>query len=312
MHRHIYRKKIFSALLILLFCFGFPTVITLVFGSKSGFRPGTSFVSSGRSIVLTTENTKETYDMEEFLPCLLMGQASIDDNEAFLEAFAIVLRTYVCQRLSGQSSIEFSNLGLPYLSYSDMQSDWGGDFQANLNKLRKIVKNTSMLVLSSDGTLLDPPYHPVSSGTTRQGSESYMRSVECQFDYESKDYLQTSVFSTDSFLNTFTAAYPDLVISSDNPLSSIQILARDNAGYVTSLQINGTDLDVSDFMNIFHLASACFELDEYNGGIRIITKGVGCGYGMSLFQAKKMAEKGKNYTDILQYFYTDAMISMLE
>ena len=33
----------------------------------------------------------------------------------------------------------------------------GGDFQANLNKLRKIVKNTSMLVLSSDGTLLDPP-----------------------------------------------------------------------------------------------------------------------------------------------------------
>ena len=193
-----------------------------------------------------------------------------------------------------------------------MQSDWGGDFQANLNKLRKIVKNTSMLVLSSDGTLLDPPYHPVSSGTTRQGSESYMRSVECQFDYESKDYLQTSVFSTDSFLNTFTAAYPDLVISSDNPLSSIQILARDNAGYVTSLQINGTDLDVSDFMNIFHLASACFELDEYNGGIRIITKGVGCGYGMSLFQAKKMAEKGKNYTDILQYFYTDAMISMLE
>ena len=95
MHRHIYRKKIFSALLILLFCFGFPTMITLVFGSKSGFRQGTSFVSSGRSIVLTTENTKETYDIEEFLPCLLMGQASIDDNEAFLEAFAIVLRTYV-------------------------------------------------------------------------------------------------------------------------------------------------------------------------------------------------------------------------
>ena len=104
MHRHIYRKKIFSALLILLFCFGFPTMITLVFGSKSGFRPGTSFVSSGRSIVLTTENTKETYDIEEFLPCLLMGQASIDDNEAFLEAFAIVLRTYVCQRLSGPSN----------------------------------------------------------------------------------------------------------------------------------------------------------------------------------------------------------------
>ena len=26
---------------------------------------------------------------------------------------------------------------------------------------------------------------------------------------------------------------------------------------------------------------------------------------------EKMAEKGKNYTDILQYFYTDAMISAI-
>ena len=33
---------------------------------------------------------------------------------------------------------------------------------------------------------------------------------------------------------------------------------------------------------------------------------------MSLFQAEKMAEKGKNYTDILQYFYTDAMISAIQ
>ena len=57
-----------------------------------------------------------------------------------------------------------------------------------------------------------------------------------------------------------------------------------------------------------HLNSACFYLSELDGKIRIVTKGIGHGLGLSQYGANELAKEGKNYQEILRYYYTDVTL----
>lgn len=309
MHRHIYRRKIIYTLLIIVFCLGFPALTTLFLNKENSGQSIHTPAASGKYVTITDGTTTESLDVEEFIPCAMMSQISIHDNEEFLKAFSIVLRTLIYEKLSDQTTIDASALKLPYLTYDEMKNTWKEDFAANLNKLNKITQETALLVITSSNALIHPYYHTLSSGITRQGSECYIQPADCPLDLENPDYLQTSVYSIEAFLSSLKEINPEIQLSSTAPLENFQIVSRDNAGYVTELQIGGTAVDVSAFSDKFALASQCFEVDEYNGGIRILTKGVGHGYGMSLYTASQMAKDGKSCTDILNYFYASTAIS---
>lgn len=309
MHRHIYRKKILYTLLIIVFCLGFPALTTLFLSRGNSGQNIHTPAASGKYVTITDGTATESLDVEEFIPCAMMSQISINDSEEFLKAFSIVLRTCIYEKLSNKTTIDASALDLPYMTYDEMKDTWKDDFAANLNKLNKITEETALIVITGNNTLIHPYYHPLSSGTTRQGAESYIQPADCSPDLENPDYLQTSVYSIEAFLSSLKEINPEISLSSSSPLESFQIISRDNAGYVTELQIGGTAIDISEFCDKFALASQCFEVDEYNGGIRIITKGVGHGYGMSLYTAGQMARDGKSCTDILNYFYAGTAIS---
>ena len=54
--------------------------------------------------------------------------------------------------------------------------------------------------------------------------------------------------------------------------------------------------------------SACFTLQDYNGKLRVTTRGVGHGLGMSQYTANRMAKEGKDYKEILDYFFSGTEI----
>lgn len=310
MHKHYFGKKIFYTLLIIAFCIGFPTAVTL-FMNRDDFNTDKVYTarSSGKNISITKDKNTQVLDVEEFIPCAIMGQLSINNNEELLKAFAIVLRTYIYSKFSDEDTIDVSSLDLPYMSYDDMKEAWKDNFADNLNKLNKIMEETSLLVLKYNDALIHPYYHSLSAGITRERSEEYITAIECASDREDKKYLQTSVYSCESFLNTIKEINADIVLSEKTPLEGFQIVSKDNAGYITELQIGGVSVDVNAFADKFSLSSQCFEIDEYNGGIRIITKGVGHGYGMSLHTAETLAQDGKNYNEILSTFYPGTAVT---
>lgn len=310
MHKHYFGKKIFYTLLIIAFCIGFPTAVTL-FMNKDNSNTDKVYTarSSGKSISITEDKNTQVLDVEEFIPCAIMGQLSINNNEELLKAFAIVLRTYIYSKFSDENTIEISALDLPYISYDDMKEAWKDDFADNLNKLNKIMEETSLMVLKYNDVLIQPYYHSLSAGITRERNEEYITAVECASDREDKKYLQTSVYSYEAFISTIKEINSDIVLSAESPLEGFQIVSKDNAGYITELQIGGVSVDVNTFSDKFSLSSQCFEIDEYNGGIRIITKGVGHGYGMSLHSAEILGQSGKNYNEILSTFYPGAIIT---
>ena len=310
MHRRNFGKKIFYTVLIIAFCAAFPTIATLFLNKNSNTDKVYTTKDSGKTVTVTENNTSKTLDVEEFIPCALMGQLSIDNNEELLKAFAIVLRTLIYSKFSDEtSSVDAASLDLPYMTYEDMEETWKDNFVDNLNKLNKVMEETGLLVLKYNDTLIQPYYHSISAGVTRESSEEYIVPVDCPDDRENEKYLHTSVYSYETFINTVKELNSEIVLSADAPLEAFQIVSKDNAGYITELQIGGISVDVNAFLEKFSLSSLCFEVDEYNGGIRIITKGVGHGYGLSLNTAQIMGESGKNCNEILNTFYSGAVIS---
>lgn len=63
-----------------------------------------------------------------------------------------------------------------------------------------------------------------------------------------------------------------------------------------------------EFRNCLNLNSSCFYLKEVENKIRIVTKGLGHGLGLSQYGANELAKEGKTYQEILQYYYKDVSI----
>ncbi len=175
MHRRNFGKKIFYTVLIIAFCAAFPTIATLFLNKNSNTDKVYTTKDSGKTVTVTENNTSKTLDVEEFIPCALMGQLSIDNNEELLKAFAIVLRTLIYSKFSDEtSSVDAASLDLPYMTYEDMEETWKDNFVDNLNKLNKVMEETGLLVLKYNDTLIQPYYHSISAGVTRESSEEYI------------------------------------------------------------------------------------------------------------------------------------------
>ena len=72
-------------------------------------------------------------------------------------------------------------------------------------------------------------------------------------------------------------------------------------------------VDAKLFCDMFQLLSPYVETVAETGREVIITvKGIGHGVGMSQFTANEMAKEGKDYTEILNYFFTNIAIDKFE
>lgn len=290
----------------------FPWLVTLAIGSNSNeYIYETS--DSGRYVI----TSKGTVDAEDFTAFVLASQMSMDTEEEALKAQAVIIRTYLYKMMeeAGVNEIKAEDTGYDYKTYEELKKVWGDEFPDNYNKLMKAVDNTAMLVITCDNKLITPYYHSVSGGYTRDGAEvlgeevKYLRSVQSSKDVESEDYLQGAFVKKENFVSKLREAKKDVAISDEKPLETFQIISRCQAGYITSLQIGNVVMTGDEFAHIFNLKSPNFKVEEYEGGIRIITKGLGHGLGLSIYGAKKLAETGKSFEEILKHYYTGVEIA---
>ncbi|MGN0403625.1 MAG: hypothetical protein ACI4F1_00235, partial [Bariatricus sp.] len=85
--------------------------------------------------------------------------------------------------------------------------------------------------------------------------------------------------------------------------TDMEVTGTDSAGYVTEVRCGKETVKGEAFRDTYHLASACFTLQEFDAQIRVTSKGIGHGLGMSQYTAEQMAADGSSYQDILNYFF---------
>lgn len=104
------------------------------------------------------------------------------------------------------------------------------------------------------------------------GSEATPTSIPVTTEASAPSHQNTVVYSNEVFATLVNELLSNASISTSAPLETFQIISRDDSGCVTALEIASQSVDIEVFAEQFDLTSTYFEVDEYNGGVRIITK----------------------------------------
>ena len=116
-------------------------------------------------------------------------------------------------------------------------------------------------------------------------------------------------FEKAEFLAQLEQIFTGVVFSEEDILTQLVIDKRDSASYVTGISAGGITISGEDFRKRLGLNSACFSIGEADGKIRIVTKGLGHGLGLSEWGANELAKQGKDYIEILKYYFPNIEIT---
>ena len=218
-----------------------------------------------------------------------------------------------------------------------------------LEQCRQAAEATAGTVMKYEDRYILPLFHERSAGRTRNGEADYpyLQSVESKWDVAGNDGRWTSwesqqsreqesesgtgtgieagaatgtekgiaagVSETSFSLSEFAQRIKNLSdapsLDPDRLSSEIQVVKRDDAGYVLQIKIGPRTYTGDDVQYALDLPSTCFTMDlKTPGRISVTAKGRGHGYGLSQNGAQAMAEEGWSYTDILKYYYKNIVI----
>ena len=265
-----------------------------------------TYFFQGEKTSAATEKSEESQEIAG----ILAEQVPVNMKEEVLKAQAVMVRTQLAY-------CEKNNQEKPKaLSKEEMEQLWGQkNYYEFYEKLIRAAEETEGQVITFQGEVINPAFHKVSAGYTRDGSTvykntPYLLSVKSEADILSEDYLKVQFFTSKEFMERQSYLIPTSGIE-EKPVGDIVKsieLQRDGAEYVTAMKINGTEVDVDAFLETFELPSANFFIKEMDDKVRIVTKGCGHGYGLSQYGANEMAKKEKTYEEILKYYFSGIKI----
>jgi len=287
MWKFIQKKNLVSSL-IFIFCF-------FSFGEKEIYVR-----------ILEDKNIKEI-ELEEYIA----GVVSKEMGEKFpveaLKAQSVVSRTYTIWKKLKNSNGSYDVENSIYNQvYGVCKSE----------KIKSAVMETKgEILITPDGKIIPVFFHSCCGGQTTNPSDVWKGNYT--FEKSTIDpYCETSTYSF--WEKTFSKKYISNVFGIQ--VEKIIIKERDKTGRVKNLQIISKDGKIKNltgnefriklnektkifFNNPYILPSTLF--DTFEDGERIIFKGRGYGHGVGLCQegAKKMAEIGFNYIEILKFYF---------
>ncbi len=105
----------------------------------------------------------------------------------------------------------------------------------------------------------------------------------------------------------FAAAFPEVKLDADHK-DWVGEMSFSKSDRVETLILADKELSGVTFAARLGLDSLCFTVTATESGFSVICYGSGSGYGMSRCSAMLMAAEGKDYSEILGYFYPDTVL----
>lgn len=246
----------------------------------------------------------ETLSLEEYIPGVVMAVVPSDYDTETIRAMSVVIRTYLTQQLyeCDEHLLNVDELNIMSISTQSLKNSLGEDiYNDTMKKYEEAAEYTKGETITYKGKIIVPLYHMVSSCSTRDAGElfcedvPYLKSVSCKDDVRSREYLKIVDIKKDEFERQAGA--------------NAHVSKLDSAGYVLAVESDNGSISGEDFAAMFDINSSCFSLEYLDDDkVRIVSKGVGHGMGLSVYGANELAKQGKNYKEILEYFYAGTKI----
>lgn len=304
------KEKIKTFLAVCVLILAAPYIITLLF---QGNETSTGSEEAGGIVeqkLLPQEKTDgQEMDDEEYLAGIVAEQISLDCQPEAIKAQAVIARTALKRALDYGEEMPES------MSREEMLSLWGQDgFEQNYQALEHALAATEGEILVWEEEPIQAAFHAVSAGKTRDAGEAigvslpYLSSVDSSVDIPSHDYLKVVFIEKKTLADKLNRKCTDANLTEETVAEKVSVLGRDSSEYALEVSVGDQSMTGEEFRDCLGLNSACFSIKEVEGKVRIVTKGMGHGLGLSQYGANKMAEAGSGYKEILQYYYKDVQI----
>ncbi len=286
-----------------------PYILTVFIKGEGALLVQSPYVNNQVTVVYQGNEIEVTWD--EFLIGVLAREIPEEYAYEAIKAQAIIIQT----RLALEAGmVEDYIYEAEFYTTDEIQNKWENNSVEIYSQLVSAVEETRGMTLEYNGELASTPYHFLNTGMTRDGNEvlgseeyDYLVSVSCPLDVEAETEIGILIIEYEEFQEILEGEmegeWKEVLVFED-----IQIISEDEAGYVLSVEVQGNTISGELFRTTLGLKSSAFFMQEYEGKLKITTKGSGHGLGLSQNTAHYMALEGKMYDEILSYFYSGTEI----
>lgn len=263
---------------------------------------GITYFLSGEEI----SQKKQQSDIELYLPLILCRQVPWDYEEEMIKAQAVLTRSSLYLYEQGLAQ-EQEELLKEYHKYSKRRA-----YRKAYEKMKQAVKDTEGIVLAVQGNVCEGVFHRISAGMTRDGgwldedAAAYLQAVDSSQDVEAENYENEHYFTEEALRLRLKELYPDAVLEEGKVAQQIKIIETDEQGYALTVRVGNRYVAGEQFRCDLELSSSCFTIEEDNGKICFLCRGVGHGFGLSQYGANELAKTGLTYKEILAAYFPDS------
>lgn len=271
------------------------------------------------TVFRSKEERIEEVPLEKYVAGVVASEMPAEFEKEALKAQALAARTYIVKQLLNATDIELPQgavvtdtmMHQAFHNEKELMEKWGKDYHWKMERIQEAVMETSGLIITYEGEPIDASFFSTSNGYTENSEDywtnsiPYLRSVASPWDKNSPRYFQEKQMSVAEFEQKLG------IKLGDSPAIGT-ILERTSTNRVKKVNINGKMFTGRQIRELLELDSTDFTWKREGDQIIIQTKGWGHGVGMSQYGADGMAKEGKNYEQIVKYYYQGVEIVSLK
>lgn len=246
-------------------------------------------------------------EIEDYVAEVAASQISWDYSRETIKAQVVLART----NLSAKNDKERRQI-LEEAAVFFKKKHMNLEMLEKFHIFQEAARETRGEILTAKGEIKEVPYHALSSGKTRDGAEvmgedyGYITSVETAKDRDSPLYVEGCYFSFQELEKKMKRFYSGFAFGETKV---VEVKKTDAVGYVMEIQMGNQMIQGEKVREILELPSSCFSVQSFEEKVRFLCKGKGHGVGLSQYGAEQMALEGKEYKEILKYFFPELKIS---
>jgi len=263
--------------------------------------------------------------LNEYLYGVVASEMPALFPEEALKAQAVAARTYTMNRASIAPAESHHGAMVctdpahckAYKPFATAVSNWGVSREQYSEKIMSAVNDTDGQILLHDSKPISAVFHSASAGKTERAADvwgsdvSYLQSVESFGEEESPAYYGRVEIPAEEFKAEFLKKWKAADLSGE-PGTWFKNSTRSSAGGVISVYVGGVKVSGNQVRSLCGLRSTNFTVKHDNGKLIFDTLGYGHCVGMSQYGARAMAKQGKNYREILAWYYKGVTFGKLE
>ncbi len=266
--------------------------------------------------VLKSDGNVYDMTMRDYLISVVAAEMPVSFEPEALKAQAVAARTYTLYNMLVSPSHENADVCTDYacckayIEIDELKTQWGGKYEEYIKKIDDAVSSTDGKYMSYNNEIVLAVFHSSSAGRTENAEEvwntgkPYLVSVDSPETADIVPNFKTTVTVTHKeFVDTVKAAYPEAYFG-DDITAWVGETVNTPSGRVDHITIGGIDIEGTKLRDMFDLRSAYFSLDLNSLDATFTVTGYGHGVGMSQYGANVLALEGKNYEEILKWYYT--------